>query len=261
MRKLFTIYSTTMLLLMLTSQLNAADWGSIKGKFVVDGSVGDPAAINVNKDTEYCGKHDLVDETVVVGDDGGLANVVVYIYTKRGQSLDVHPDFEASASEPVVLDNKGCRFEPHVIAVRTGQPLEVRNDDPGIGHNTNASFVANPGFNEMVTNGAPITKTLQKAEPVPAPVACNVHPWMKAYAVVREDPYMAVSDENGEFEILNVPAGQHEFIFWHEAKGNMKDLKMTGGKTDRKGRAKLKIASGETLDLGEIKIPAKALGK
>lgn len=261
MRNTFTTHFATMLILVLTSQLGAAEWGSIKGKFVVDGSVGDPAAINVNKDTEFCGKHALVDETVVAGDDGGLANVVVYIYTKRGQSLDVHPDYEASASEPAVLDNKGCRFEPHVIALRTGQPFEVHNDDQGIGHNTNASFVANPGFNEMVTNDAPISKTLQKAEPVPAPVACNVHPWMKAHAVVREDPYVAISNDKGEFEIVNVPAGQHEFIFWHEAKGNLRDLKMTGGKTDRKGRAKLKIAPGETLDLGEIKIPAKALGK
>ncbi|QEG36984.1 cupredoxin domain-containing protein [Bythopirellula goksoeyrii] len=261
MRSNIAILTSAVITLTLASQVGAADWGSLKGKFVVDGSVGDPAAINVNKDTEYCGKHDLVDETIVVGEGGELANVVVYIYTKRGQSLDVHPDYEATASEPVVLDNKGCRFEPHVIAIRTNQPFEIRNDDAGIGHNTNASFVANPGFNEMVTNDKPITKTLQKAEPVPAPVACNVHPWMKAHAVVREDPYVAISDENGEFEIVNIPAGEHEFIFWHEAKGNMRDMKLSDGKTDRKGRAKLKIASGETLDLGEIKVPAKTLGK
>ncbi len=261
MRNTYAVPLASLLSLVVTCQINAADWGSLKGKFLVEGSTGDPAPINVNKDTEFCGKHDLVDETIVVGDNGELANVIVYIYTKRGQSLDVHPDYEATATEPVVLDNKGCRFDPHVIAVRTNQPLEIRNDDSGIGHNTNASFVANPGFNEMVTNDSPITKTLQKAEPVPAPVACNVHPWMKAYAVVREDPYVAISDENGEFTIENIPAGQHEFIFWHEAKGNMRDLKLKDGKTDRKGRAKLKIAPGETLDLGEIKVPAKALGK
>jgi plastocyanin len=243
----------------LAGQTSAADWGSIKGKFVVDGSVGEPAAINVNKDTEYCGKHNLVDETIVVGDGNGLANMVVFIYTRK--ALEVHPDYEAAAKEPVTLDNNGCHFVPHVMALRTGQPLEIKNSDPGIGHNTNATFVANPTFNEMVANATPITKTLTKAEPIPASVACNVHPWMKGYIVLREDPYVGISNENGEFEIKNIPVGQHEFIFWHEAKGNMRDLALKEGKTDRRGRAKFKIVAGETLDLGEIKVKTAALGK
>ena len=113
----------------------------------------------------------------------------------------------------------------------------------------------------MVTNDSPINKTLQKAEPVPAPVACNVHPWMKAHALVREDPYVAISNEQGEFEIKNIPAGEHEFIFWHEAKGNMRDLKMSAGKTDRKGRVELEITADGTLDLGEVKVPVALLGK
>jgi plastocyanin len=240
------------------SAVSAADWGSIKGKFVVDGSVGNPAAINVNKDQETCGKHDLVDESVVVSEDGALQNVVVYIYTRK--ALDVHPDYDASAKEAVVLDNKACRFEPHVLAVRTGQKLEIANSDP-VGHNTNAAFVQNPTFNQMITSGTPVSITLAKPEPVPAAVACNIHPWMKGYVVVRQDPYVAISNDKGEFEIKNVPVGTHEFVFWHEAKGNMRDLKLKEGKTDRRGRAKLKIAANETLDLGEVKVPAAALGK
>ena len=242
----------------LASHVVAADWGSIKGKFVVDGAVGEPVAININKDPETCGKHNLVDESVIVGEGNGLANAVVYIYTRK--PLEAHPDFAAAAKEPVVLDNKGCRFEPHILAVRTGQPLQIANSDP-IGHNTNAAFVLNPTFNQMITSGTPVSLTLAKAEPVPASVACNIHPWMKGYVVVRDDPYVAISNDKGEFEIKNIPAGQQEFVFWHEAKGNMKNLALKGGKTDRRGRAKLKIAAGETLDLGEIKIPAAAVGK
>jgi hypothetical protein len=113
----------------------------------------------------------------------------------------------------------------------------------------------------MITSGTPVSITLAKPEPVPAAVACNIHPWMKGYVVVRQDPYVAISNDKGEFEIKNVPVGTHEFVFWHEAKGNMRDLKIEGGKTDRRGRAKLKIAANETLDLGEIKVPAAALGK
>lgn len=246
------------LIVMGAANLEAADWGSIKGKFVVDGSVGEPAAINVNKDQETCGNHNLVDETVVVGEDGGLANVVVFIYTRK--AMDVHPDYgDAKDADPAVLDNKGCRFEPHVLAVRTGQALEIANSDP-VGHNTNAAFVQNPGFNQMITSGTPVEITLTKAEPMPAAVACNIHPWMKGYLVVRQDPYVAISNEAGEFEIKDIPVGQHEFVFWHEGKGNMRDLSLKDGKTDRRGRAKLKIAADETLDLGEIKIPTAALG-
>ncbi len=187
-----------------------------------------------------------------------MANAVVFIYTRK--PLAVHPDFEAAAKEPALLDNKGCRFEPHVLAVRTGQPLQVGNSDP-VGHNTNAAFVLNPTFNQMITTGSPVSMTLTKPEPVPAAVACNIHPWMKGYVVVRDDPYVAISNDKGEFEIKNISVGQHEFVFWHEGKGNMKNLALKAGKTDRRGRAKLKIAAGETLDLGEIKVPLAALGK
>lgn len=250
--------SFVVFLMVCSSTVSAADWGSIKGKFVVDGSVGKPAELNINKDQDTCGKHNLVDETVVVGEGGALQNAVVFIYTRK--ALDVHPDYEASAKEAVVLDNKGCRFEPHILAVRTGQPLQIHNSDP-VGHNTNAAFVQNPTFNQMITSGTPVSITLAKAEPVPAAVACNIHPWMKGHVVVREDPYVGISNDKGEFEIKNIPVGQHEFVFWHEAKGNMRDLKLKEGKTDRRGRVKLKITANETLDLGEIKVPAAALGK
>jgi len=239
------------------AQASAADWGSLKGKFVVDGSVGDPTPINANKDPETCSKHPLVDESVVVGEGNALANAVVFIYTRK--ALDVHPDYEASAKVAVKLDNKGCRFDPHVLAVRTGQPLAVHNSDP-IGHNTNAAFVVNPQFNQIISTGVPVNLTLTKAEPLPTSVTCNIHPWMKGYVMVREDPYVAVSNDKGEFEIENIPVGQHEFVFWQEAKGFMRNLALKEGKTDRRGRAKLKIAAGETLDLGEIKVPAAALG-
>ncbi len=257
MRTLTQLMLASVVLVACTSQASAADWGSIKGKFVVDGTTGEPAAINANKDPETCGKHELFDETIVVGDGNVLQNAVVFIYTRK--ALDVHPDYEASAKEMVKLDNKGCRFEPHVLAVRTGQPLELNNSDP-IGHNTNLAFIANPPFNQIISSGVPVSVTPTKVEPMPTSVTCNIHPWMKGVVVVREDPYVAISNDKGEFEIKNIPVGQHEFTFWHET-GWLKNLALKGGKTDRRGRAKLKIAAGETLDLGEIKVPAVALGK
>ena len=239
----------------------AADWGTLKGKFVLDGDPGDPAALNVNKDVEFCGKHSLVDESIVVADGGALSNVFVYVYLKRGGKIDIHPDLAEPSSEPVVLDNKGCRFEPHVALLRTGQTLEVRNSDKGIGHNTNFTLLKNPAFNEMVTNDSPITKTFAKAESYPSSAVCSIHPWMKAHVLIRDNPYMALSGEDGSFEIPNLPAGQHEFIFWHEAAGNLKSVSVGKSKTSRKGRAKLKIPAGDTLDVGEIKIKLSTLKK
>ena len=239
----------------------AADWGTLKGRLVFDGTPSAAKAINVNKDTEYCSKHKLVEETLVVGEKGGLSNVFVYLYLKRGKSVDVHPDLAKPSEEPVVLENKGCRFEPRALIVRTAQPFEIRNSDEGIGHNTNAqTLLSNPKFNQQVSNDSPIKKVFEKTESYPSEMACNVHPWMKSFVLIRDNPYMAVSDAGGNFEIKNIPSGKHEFIFWHEAKGNMRDLAVGKTKTSRKGRAKLEIKADEPLDLGEIKVAAAVLG-
>jgi len=246
----------------MSASADGADWGSLKGRLVFDGDLDKPATINVNKDVEYCSKYELVDETIVVGEKSGLTNAFVYLYVKKGKSVDVHPDLEKPSEEAALLDNKGCRFEPRALVVRTGQTFEIRNSDEGIGHNTNAAMLlANPKFNQQVTAGSPLLKVFEKTESYPSEVACNVHPWMKSFVLIRNNPYATVTGEDGSFEIKNLPAGKHEFIFWHEAKGNLKSLSLGGTKTSRKGRAKLKISAGETLDLGDVKVSAKVLGK
>jgi hypothetical protein len=239
---------------------NAADWGSLKGRLVFDGTPAKPKAIVAKVDTEFCSQQNLVEETLVVGEKGGLSNVFVYLYVKKGKSVDIHPDLAEPSEKPAVLSNKGCRFEPRALIVRTLQPLEVRNSDEGIGHNTKASFFANPGFNETVTSDRPLNKVFNKTESYPAEVACSIHPWMKAFVLIRDNPYMAVSDAKGNFEIKNIPAGKHQFSFWHEAKGNLRALPVGSTKTDRKGKAKLEIKAEDVLDLGEIKVSAPVLG-
>ena len=242
------------------SSASSEDWGTIKGRFVFDGDAPDAKNINVTKDTEFCSTHDLKEETVVVGEKNALANVVVYLYVKRGGKVTPHPDLE-KLGEPITLDNKGCRFEPHVLLVRTGQTLKITNSDQGIGHNTNAALQQNPPFNETVSNESPITKKFQKTEPFPAKVSCNIHPWMTAHMLVRDNPYMAITGEDGSFEIAKLPAGKHEFIVWHESVGYVKNLKLaTGDKTNRRGRVKLEVPAGGVLDLGETKVKPKDVG-
>lgn len=235
----------------------AAEWGSIKGRFVVDGKATPPPALKVDKDA-FCIEAKPENQALVVSEDGALANAVVFVRLPRRGKIEVHPDYEAQLKEPVVLDNKACSFEPHIAAVRVGQPFVIKNSDP-TGHNTNARLVANGSFNVLIAEGQENKMTFSKGEPMPMPVNCNIHPFMAAHILVQDHPYMAVSAEDGTFEIKNVPAGKHEFQLWHEACGYMKDLKLTGGKTNRQGRAELTIAAGKELDLGDIKVPANAL--
>ena len=232
----------------------AAEWGSIKGRFVVDGQPPQLAPLVIDKD-QFCIDNKPKNEKVVIGKDNGLVNAVVYAYVGRGSKIEIHPDYAELMKQPATLDNHFCSFKPRVVTLRTGQPLVIKNSDPPpVGHNTNAINL----FNETIAAGEERTKTIDKAAALPTPVKCGIHPFMQAHLLVQEHPYMAVSGEDGSFEIKNVPAGQQEYQFWHET-GYLSAVKLSTGPTDRRGRAKLKVEPGKTLDLGEIKVPASLL--
>ena len=239
-------------------QVRADDWGTLSGRFVYDGKAPAPEKIDTGgKDPEVCGKHPLVDESLIVDPDGGLANVYIYVRTK---DVKVAPEYEKTASDKVVLDNKNCRFEPHALAMRTTQTLDVKNSDP-VGHNTNASLEANAPFNGIISVGTDSEQKLTSAETYPKPVKCNIHPWMSAWLLVRPNPYFAVSDKNGKFEIKDLPAGTElEFQVWHEP-GNVKGATIDGKDAGWKnGRFKYTIKPGNN-DLGDIKIKPSQLAQ
>ncbi len=259
-RRTMTCSLALTLLMVAASAASAAEWGSIKGRLVYKGDV-KVEPIQVTKDVEYCSQHMPVVQTVVIGKDGGLQNVFVYLYVALGKKVEISPSYATEGLEPKVLDNKGCTFHPHAMTVWTAEPFEIHNSDP-IGHNTNAQMLArNAKFNETVPQGTPIKKTFSKSEPRPAMISCSIHPWMNAYILIRENPYMAVTGEDGSFEIKDLPAGPQEFAFWHEARGNLRDVSIGGKKADRKGQVKLTIPAGEVLDLGEIEITPALLGQ
>lgn len=237
----------------------ATGWATLKGRFTYDGAAPRPKPINVDKDQAVCTKKPLVDESLVVGSDNGLSNVVLFV---RDAGVDVHPDLATPPKEPAILDNNGCRFEPHIAMVRTGQSLQVKNSDP-VSHNTKADLQNNAAFNDSIPPGKPLEKKLTEGEAGPMPVSCTMHQWMKGYVLVQPHPYMAVSAKDGTFEIKNVPAGVPlEFQLWHEAaKPGDHSLVLDAGelKTEGKGRFKVTLEPNEVRDLKEIKVPADKL--
>ncbi len=236
----------------------AAEWGTLTGRFVYDGKPPAAAKIEPTKDVEVCGKHPLVDEGLLVDSSGGIANVVVMLKTKN---VEVNPEYDKTATADVVLDNKNCRFQPHVEVIRTSQALLLKNSDP-IGHNSNVTPLTNAGINPVLAaGGEPVKHTFQSEEGLPVKVGCNIHPWMGAWLVVRKDPYAAVSDESGKFTIKDLPAGKElEFALWQEKAGYLKNVSFKGGKADSKGRFKIKLKPGDN-DLGDIKVSGSLFKK
>lgn len=151
--------------------------------------------------------------------DGKLANV--YIYVKSG----AQPSQAPAGAPPVVLDQKGCRYIPHVIAVQRGGSVRFANSDPTM-HNVHTMPTANPTIDVSEgPMGTPQTKTFPKPE-VMMPVRCNNHPWMLAYINVADNAYFAVSDDAGSFKIPNLPPGTYTLAAVHEKLGEQ-DITIT----------------------------------
>jgi len=232
----------------------SGDWGTLKGRIVYGGTPPEPVKATITKDEAFCGKFDVLDEELVVSQDGSIVNAVVSLYLGRGDDAPaVHPSYAETAEADVALDNKGCRFEPHICLLRTTQTLRIGNKDE-VGHNTKVDTFSNDAINPIIPAGGQTEAKFPEAERVPIPVSCSIHPWMKGYLVIRDHPYTAVTNEKGEFEIKNLPVGTWTFHFWQEKSGNLSDVTVGGEQAEwSRGRVELQIKPGVN-DLGEIKV-------
>lgn len=246
-------------LVLMAGNVVAADWADLKMTFKLDGATPAAKKANVDKDQAVCGKFGLAKETLVVGKDGGIANVFVYLVPPVGKKVEVCPDLKAA--ESVSLDNKDCRYAPHALVVQTSQKLVLGNNDP-IGHNVKGEFLGNGvAFNDLIPSKGSVSKSFTKSEAIPFPVSCSIHGWMNGYVLVREDPYAAVSDETGVVNIAKLPVGKHTFAVWQEGAGFISAPKV-GGKaaTWKKGRVEIEIKKGG-VDFGTVEVPVAALTK
>jgi plastocyanin len=155
----------------------------------------------------------IVEETVVAGPDGRLANVVVFL-REAPASAETLP--------PAELGQVNCRFAPHVLALKTGQVLRVTSSDPTL-HNVHTLSSRNPSLNMGFVEGAP-AREVTFAEPEAFTVRCDVHHWMNANVHVFDHRHFAVTDAAGGFELAGVPAGRYTLVFRHELFGDVEQV-------------------------------------
>ncbi|HEX7997673.1 MAG TPA: carboxypeptidase regulatory-like domain-containing protein [Pyrinomonadaceae bacterium] len=189
--------------------------GTVHGTIFFSGKAQRRQRINMSQDGE-CQRRfaGALDESLVVT-KGKITNV--FVYMKEGNALKDYV-FETPMS-PVVLDQKGCRFVPHVLGVQVRQTLKILNSDLTI-HNVNGSQVKlNERWNMSQDVGEPpIVKAFARPE-LFIPIKCNLHPWMKAYVNVMKHPFFAVTGRDGSYRIEGLPPGEYTLMAWHEKLG------------------------------------------
>ena len=203
--------------------------GSISGKVTFAGTAPAPDKIKTSADPKCHEMHkDGLERSDVELKDGGIGNTLVYVKNP--------PAGATAPTEEVTLDQEGCMYKPSMLAVRTGQPIKIRNSDDTL-HNIHPRPTKNAEFNiGQPRKGMETTKTFDKEE-ILILVGCDVHPWMRSYIAVLSHPYFAVTKEDGSFEIKNLPPGEYE------VEANHPKLKTTTAKvTVKDGDSKVDLA-------------------
>jgi plastocyanin len=192
--------------------VDTANAGGVNGSVTYAGADTD-TAIAMNADPVCASLHQApVDTNEIALKDGKLGNVFVYV--KSGLEGKSFP----APAEKKELDQVGCQYTPRVMGLQVGQALAVKNTDATL-HNVHALPTANPEFNQAQPQGLPpFDKTFDKPE-VAVHVKCDVHPWMTAWVGVVDNPYYAVSGDDGGFSIKDLPPGKYTLEAWHEKLG------------------------------------------
>lgn len=210
--------------------VDPATAGNITGIINLEGTAPEAEVIRMNSDPVCAGERpdNPMTEYYVVGDDGSLHNVFVYV--KEGLEGHSFP----TPSEPVILNQDGCTYLPHVFGIQVDQALHVINSDPTL-HNIHAT----PSLNDEFNTGQPIEGMTYETEfsevEVMVPFKCDVHGWMNSYVGVLDHPYYSVSGDGGAFSLNTLPPGDYVIEAWHE---------MLGAQTQN-----ITIAEGETAEI------------
>jgi plastocyanin len=214
----------------LLAGLSSVSSGQIAGKVMLKGDPPEMPQIKAMSAVAQCvdlHKDPLYEDNIVVSDKNEIANVVVFIQPAAGQTLK-----GPQKQTPAVIDQKGCMYTPHVLAVQIGEPISVKNSDPFL-HNVHALCIDNTAF-----NFAEVNVQEKKIEPFTVvetfQIKCDVHPWMKAWVRVFDHPYFATTDESGKFSIdtKGLPDGTYTLVAWQEVyhDSQPQQVEVKGGK-------------------------------
>jgi hypothetical protein len=225
----------------------AADTGTVVGQFVLEGEIpklpplvkqGDTAV----KNPEVCAKQNVPDESLVVDEASkGIANIFVYL---QKAPSGMPAELKESKDKLVKFDQENCRFSPHALILRTDQSIAILSGDP-ISHNTHVYPIRQDGKNEAIAASDRVGNVKWQfavPEKMPTTVKCDIHNWMEARWLIIDHPYAAITDKEGRFKIENVPAGEHNFMIWHERSGWV----FGGGKRS----VPVTVEAGKTTQLG-----------
>ena len=187
---------------------------SFKGTVKFEGKVPAAKPISMAADPSCAKQHSstVLAQPVVTDSKGDLQDVVVFVADGLGDRT-----FDAP-SRPAVVEQKGCMYLPHVLAMRANQPLHLVNDDP-TSHNIHPTPANNREWNKAEPPGTSVDETFAREE-IAIPVRCNLHPWMRGYIAVFKHPFFAVTGKDGSFDLSGLPPGTYTIKAWHETLGS-----------------------------------------
>jgi plastocyanin len=186
---------------------------SLKGVARFEGKVPSAKRVNMAADPSCANQHPpvLFAQPVVTDSQGKLQDVIVFVADGLGDRT-----FDLPA-QPVVVEQKGCMYLPHVLAMRANQSLHLVNNDP-TSHNIHATPENNREWNKAEPPGTSVEVAFAREE-IAIPVRCNVHPWMHGYIAVFKHPFFAVTGKDGSFDLSGLPPGTYTIKAWHESLG------------------------------------------
>ena len=204
--------------------VQVADGGSIGGTITISGSIPALPRRDINKDPKVCGAGARDSHQLIVNKSGGLKNAVVIVEAvKRGKAIP-------AAAQNAEIDQSKCEYVPHVQVVPVNTELGIRNSDPAL-HNIH--FYQNDESLSNIAQPVQGQVNKQKLEKTGFVYAeCDVHGWMQAHVAVVDNPYFAVTDENGKFSIADLPPGTYTVKIWHEYLGERTGQVAVGAKAE-----------------------------
>jgi hypothetical protein len=215
-------------------------WGTVKGTILYDAKAKIPEnkEATISQDKQFCTSKGKIfqDEWVVDAKSRGVKWVLVWLADAsdtKGAKTEwpaklIHPDL-AKAPATLELDQPVCTFAPRMVGIRAETKLIYKNSAK-VGHNVRIEGGdLGPVVNQLIPPGKQLDVGAIKARPLPLSYSCTIHPWMKGWIGAFKHPYFAVTNEKGEFEIKNAPAGKYRLMVWHEGYGFVQQNKNNRG--------------------------------